>query len=42
MVKRLALSRRVVQTAALPVLEGKRAEPTVPIAQVKRVWFLRK
>lgn len=42
MVKRLALSRRVVQTVALPVLEGKQAEPTVPIAQAKRVWFLRK
>jgi hypothetical protein len=42
MVKRLALSRRVVQTVALPVLEGKQAEPTVPIAQIKRVWFLRK
>ena len=42
MVKRLALSRRVVQPAALPVLEGKRAEPTVPIAQIKRIWFLRK
>ena len=42
MVKRLAISRRVVQTAALPVLEGKQAEPTVPIAQVKRLWFFRK
>jgi hypothetical protein len=42
MVKRLALSRRVVQSAALPVLESQRAEPTVPIAQVKRTWFLRK
>jgi hypothetical protein len=42
MVKRMALTRRVVQTAALPVLEGKQAEPTVPIAQVKRIWFLRK
>jgi hypothetical protein len=42
MVKRLALSRRVVQSTALPVLEGKQAEPTVPIAQVKRTWFLKK
>ena len=42
MVKRMAISRRVVQAAALPVLEGKRAEPTVPIAQVKRIWFSRK
>lgn len=42
MVKRLALSRRVVQSTALPVLEGKQAEPTVPIIQVKRTWFLRK
>jgi hypothetical protein len=42
MFKRLALSRRVVQPAALPVLEGKQAEPTVPIAQVKRLRFLRK
>jgi hypothetical protein len=42
MVKRLALSRRVVQPAALPVLESQRAEPTVPIAQVKRIWFFRK
>jgi hypothetical protein len=42
MVKRLALSRRVVQTAALPVLEGKQAEPTVPFAQIKRIWFFRK
>jgi len=42
MVKRLALSRRVLQTAALPVLEGKQAEPTVPIAQVKRIWSFRK
>jgi hypothetical protein len=42
MVKRMALSRRVVQAAALPVLEGKQAEPTVPIAQSKRLWFFRK
>jgi hypothetical protein len=42
MVKRLALSRRVFQPAALPVLEGKQAEPTVPIAQIKRTWFLKK
>ncbi len=42
MVKRLALSRRVVQPAALPVLEGKRTEPTVPITQVRRIWFLKK
>ena len=42
MVKRLALSRRVLQPAALSVLEGKQAEPTVPIAQVKRTWFLKK
>jgi len=42
MVKRLVLSRRVVQPAALPVLEGKHAEPTVPIAQVRRTWFLKK
>jgi hypothetical protein len=33
MVKRLALSRRAVQPFALPALEGKQAEPTVPIAQ---------
>jgi len=26
----------------LPVLEGKQAEPTVPIAQSKRLWFFRK
>jgi hypothetical protein len=42
MVKRLAISRRVLQPAALPVLEGKQAEPTVPIVQVKRTWLLRK
>ncbi len=42
MVKRMALSRRVVQPAALPVLEGKQAEPTVPIAQFKRTWFSKK
>jgi len=42
MVKRMAISLRVAQPAALPVLEGKRAEPTVPIAQVKRTWFFRK
>jgi hypothetical protein len=42
MVKRLALSRRVVQPAALPVLEVKQPEPTVPIAQIKRIWFFRK
>jgi hypothetical protein len=39
MVKRLALSRRVVQPAALPVLEGKQAEPTVPIAQFEEHGF---
>jgi hypothetical protein len=42
MVKRLAISRRVVQPAALPVLEGKQPEPTVPMAQIKRIWFFRK
>jgi hypothetical protein len=42
MVKRMALSRRALQPAALPVLEGKQAEPTAPIAQVKRTWFSRK
>lgn len=42
MVKRLALSRRLAQPAALPVIEGKQAEPTVPIVQVKRIWFFRK
>ncbi len=42
MVKRLAISRRVVQPATLPVLEGKQAEPTVPIAPIKRIWFLKK
>jgi hypothetical protein len=42
MVKRLALSRRVAQLAALPVLEGKQPEPTAPIAQVRRIWFFRK
>lgn len=39
MVKRLTLARRVVQPAALPVLEGKQAEPTVPFAQIRRTWF---
>ncbi len=39
MVKRMALSRRVVQSAALPVLEGKQAEPTVPIAQFEEHGF---
>jgi hypothetical protein len=42
MVKRLAVTRRVVQPAALPVLEGKQAEPTVPIVQVRRTMFSKK
>ena len=39
MVKRLTLTRRVVQPATLPALEGKQAEPTVPIAPFRRIWF---
>jgi hypothetical protein len=42
MVKRMALSRRVAQPAALPVLEGKQAETSAPIVQVRRIWFSKK
>jgi hypothetical protein len=35
MVRHLAVTRRVTQPLALPTLNGKTAEPTAPIAQIK-------
>jgi hypothetical protein len=36
MMRHLVISRRVTQAYTLPAMNGKRAEPTVPIAQIKK------